>query len=224
MTQKPHRTTKKGNGAKATGARAKAAAAAPTAKRRRGRPTRQEQTERAQTYEAAEGDHVIHRYGNRRFYDLAARRAVTLDEVAAFVRRGDNVRVIDVDNGNEDITRRVLTQIILEEGNREKLELLPVEFLRKLIAAQDESVAPWLDQYLRAGAEMLDRGLKSGTTAFVTFQNEMNKMVKNTLGVVSREKTPYADILREQQREQADKRRDEIEELRRRLEELARGK
>lgn len=211
MTQKPHRTTKKGNGAKS---RAKAAAAAPTAtpKRRRGRPTRQEQTERQQTYEAAEGDHVIHRYGNRRFYDLEGRRAVTLDEIAKLVREGENVRIIDVDSGNEDITRRVLTQIILEEGNRQKLELLPVEFLRKLISAPESAVQEWLDQYLRAGAEMLDRGLRSGTTAFQTFQSEMNNMLKKTLGVVTRESMPYQDQMRER----------EIEELRRKLEVLTR--
>ena len=50
------------------------------------------------------------------------------------MRKGEEVRVLDVDASNEDITRRVLTQIILEAKSHNNLEMLPVEFLRKLIS------------------------------------------------------------------------------------------
>lgn len=220
MTQRSQKSSRAGraNGSKAAPARGKAAEAPATGKRRRGRPTRQEQSERSREYAQYEGDHVIHRYGNRRFYDLETRRAVTLDEIAELVRRGDSVRVIDVDNGNEDITRRVLTQIILEEGNRHKLELLPIEFLRKLIAAQDNSVATWLDQYLRAGAEMMDRSLRGGLPAVVAFQGRLSKLVQDTLAGIDRQGMTYTEMA------EADRRQREIEELRRRLDELAKQK
>jgi polyhydroxyalkanoate synthesis repressor PhaR len=220
VTQKSQKSSRaaKASGPKSASPRGKTAEAPATGKRRRGRPTRQEQSERAREYAQYEGEHVIHRYGNRRFYDLEARRAVTLDEIAEFVRRGDSVRVIDVDSGNEDITRRVLTQIILEEGNRHKLELLPIEFLRKLIASQDSSMATWLDQYLRAGAEMMDRSLRGGTSAMMAFQGQLSKLVKETLAGVERQGMTYTEMA------EADRRQREIEELRRRLDDLAKQK
>ena len=121
MTQK---STRSGRASKATA----------TPKRRRGRPTRQETKQREAAYAQFEGERVIHRYGNRRFYDLEARRAITLDEIADTGAQGEEVRVLDVDSNNEDITRRVLTQIILEAKSHNNLEMLPVEFLRKLIS------------------------------------------------------------------------------------------
>jgi polyhydroxyalkanoate synthesis repressor PhaR len=220
VAQKSQKSGRAGktNGPKAASPRGKSAAPPAPGKRRRGRPTRQEQSERSRDYAQVAGDHVIHRYGNRRYYDLEARRAVTLDEVAGFVRRGDSVRVIDVDNGNEDITRRVLTQIILEEGNRDKLELLPIEFLRKLISAQDSSVATWLDQYLRAGAEMMDRSLRGGLPAVTAFQDRLSKLVQDTLSGIDRYGMTYTEMA------DADRRKQEIDDLRRRLDDLAKQK
>jgi polyhydroxyalkanoate synthesis repressor PhaR len=99
---------------------------------------------------------VIKRYGNRRLYDASRSRAVTMDDVATMVRAGENIRVIDGDTG-EDVTRRVLTQILLEDESRRSLELLPVELLQKLIALRNDAAGQWMTQYFEAAARFLDR-------------------------------------------------------------------
>ena len=187
-----------------------------TPKRRRGRPTRQETKQREEAYAQFEGERVIHRYGNRRFYDLQSRRAVTLDEIETMVRTGEDVRVLDVDANNEDITRRVLTQIILEAKSHNNLEMLPVEFLRKLIATQDEKAANWLDGYLKAGAALLDRSLREGMELSNAYQKQLSELMQGamprTWGAPSKRSEPAAS---------GSASRSEIEELRRRLDELA---
>lgn len=187
-----------------------------TPKRRRGRPTRQETKQREEAYAQFEGERVIHRYGNRRFYDLQSRRAVTLDEIETMVRNGEDVRVLDVDANNEDITRRVLTQIILEAKTHNNLEMLPVEFLRKLIATQDEKAATWLDGYLKAGAALLDRSVREGMELSNAYHKQLTEIMQGAMprswGVPPKRPEPAAS---------ASASRSEIEELRRRLDELA---
>ena len=58
---------------------------------------------------------LIKRYGSRKLYDTSESRYVSLDEVAGFVRAGDEVQVIDNKSG-QDTTAAILTQIISEEG------------------------------------------------------------------------------------------------------------
>jgi len=99
---------------------------------------------------------VIKRYGNRRLYDAKLSRCVTMSEIADMVRQGEDVRVVDGDNG-EDLTKRVLVQIILEEQNASQLEVLPIGLLHQIIAARSQPIATWLGQYLQAGAEFLER-------------------------------------------------------------------
>jgi polyhydroxyalkanoate synthesis repressor PhaR len=216
VTQK---STKSGRAAKGNGKTSARGGGSTPTKRRRGRPTRQETKEREAEYARFEGDRLIHRYGNRRFYDLEAKKAVTLDEIADLVRQGEMVRVIDVDAGNEDITRRVLTQIILEAKSHNNLEMLPVEFLRKLIATQDEKAATWLDGYLKAGAMILDRSIRDGIELTHAYREQLNDIMKNVIprswGTPPKreEGTPFTGASRA-----------EIDELRRRLDELAKQK
>lgn len=190
-----------------------------TAKRRRGRPTREETQERAEAYKEFDGERLIHRYANRRLYDLLARRAVTLEEIAELVRQGENVRVLDVDDGNVDITRRVLTQIILEQKQHNNLEMLPVEFLRKLIATRDSKVGTWLEGYLKTGAELLDASLREGIALSSTYQKQVGDLMRGFVPDF-REAQKYAPPM---PRSNVDRDR-ELAELRRRLDELAKQK
>jgi polyhydroxyalkanoate synthesis repressor PhaR len=193
----------------------RASKAPATPKRRRGRPTRQETKEREAAYAQFEGERVIHRYGNRRFYDLEARGAVTLDDIAELVRKGEQVRVLDVESDNEDITRRVLTQIILEAKSHNNLEMLPVEFLRKLISTHDEKAATWLDGYLKAGAALLDRSVREGMELSTTYHKQLSELMQ---GVMPRSWGVPPNKRAEPAPQTA---RSEIDELRRRLDELA---
>jgi polyhydroxyalkanoate synthesis repressor PhaR len=79
------------------------------------------------------GTFRIKKYGNRRLYDTQQSRYITLEELARIVQGGANVRVADAASG-KDITRQVLTQVILER--QEALDMLPVELLHVIIRTQ----------------------------------------------------------------------------------------
>lgn len=81
---------------------------------------------------------IIRKYGNRRLYDTSASRYVNLEDVAALVRGGEEVTVLDAKT-EEDLTREVLLQIILEAHGG--LDFLPVGLLRRIIRATGEEPA-----------------------------------------------------------------------------------
>jgi polyhydroxyalkanoate synthesis repressor PhaR len=95
---------------------------------------------------------LIKRYGNRKMYDTQASRYVTLDGVAELVRRGDDLRIIDNDTG-EDITAVTFAQIIFEEEKR-KNGLLGLPVLRWIIQQGGEAVQELLNSVDR-GREAL---------------------------------------------------------------------
>jgi polyhydroxyalkanoate synthesis repressor PhaR len=91
---------------------------------------------------------LIKKYGNRRLYDTAGSRYVNLDDLAAHIRAGREVRVVDAKTG-QDLTRVVLTQIITEDA-KGKPTGLPLELLRQLIIASDEVRQEFLMWYLKS--------------------------------------------------------------------------
>lgn len=94
-----------------------------------------------------EGDAVvIKKYANRRLYNTSTSAYVTLDDLAAMVRDGVDFIVLDA-KSNDDLTRQVLTQIIVEEENRGE-SLLPVQFLRQLIGYYGGQMQGVLPSYL----------------------------------------------------------------------------
>jgi polyhydroxyalkanoate synthesis repressor PhaR len=76
---------------------------------------------------------LIKKYGNRRLYDTRRSRYITLGELAKIVQSGATVRVVDA-AGGRDLTRQVLTQVILE--GHEGLDTIPVELLHLIIRTQ----------------------------------------------------------------------------------------
>ena len=94
-----------------------------------------------------EGDAVvIKKYANRRLYNTSTSAYVTLDDLAAMVRDGIDFIVLDAKT-NDDLTRQVLTQIIVEEESRGE-SLLPVQFLRQLIGFYGNQMQGVLPSYL----------------------------------------------------------------------------
>ena len=91
---------------------------------------------------------VIKKYGNRRLYDTSGSRYINLEEVAALVRKGADVQVVDAKTG-QDLTRSVLTQIIMDEAKVQPAGL-PLELLRQLIIATDYAQQQFLSWYLRS--------------------------------------------------------------------------
>ncbi len=81
---------------------------------------------------------LIKRYGSRKLYDTAESRYISLDEIAALVREGQDVQVIENKSG-DDVTAVVLTQIISEEG-RNGRSLLSTPFLHDLVRIGERAV------------------------------------------------------------------------------------
>ena len=71
---------------------------------------------------------VIKKYGNRRLYDTTGSRYVNLDDIAALIREGTDLKVVDAKTGH-DLTRVTLTQIITEDA-KGKPTGLPLDLLR----------------------------------------------------------------------------------------------
>ena len=94
---------------------------------------------------------VIRKYANRRLYDTSASRYVNLEDVAAMVRNGKEVQVLDAATG-EDVTRVTLTQIIVGDA-REQPTGLPLELLRQLIVTSDRVGQEFILWYLKSAYE-----------------------------------------------------------------------
>ena len=87
---------------------------------------------------------LIKRYESRKLYDTEESRYVSLDEVAEWIRGGQQVRVVD-NASSADVTAQTLTQIILDEGRR-GTSLLPNELLHELVRAGQKAMESGVDQ------------------------------------------------------------------------------
>ncbi|MCY4238405.1 MAG: polyhydroxyalkanoate synthesis repressor PhaR [Rhodospirillaceae bacterium] len=94
---------------------------------------------------------VIKKYANRRLYNTATSSYITLDDLSRMVRDDVDFAVFDAKTG-EDITRSVLTQIIVEEEAKGQ-NLLPIGFLRQLIGMYGDSLQELVPRYLEHSME-----------------------------------------------------------------------
>ncbi len=115
---------------------------------------------------------VVKKYANRRLYNTETSAYITLDNLAEMVRKGRDFVVYDAKSG-EDITRGVLTQIIVEEEGKGQ-NLLPTAFLRQLIGLYGGSMQGLVPNYLECAM-----------TAFAEQQEKMRASVEKTVGSMS---------------------------------------
>src|SRR6186713_2345053 len=87
---------------------------------------------------------VIKRYANRKLYDTQHSRYVTLDQIAAMIRTGDDVKIVD-NKTKEDLTSVTLAQIIFEEEKKQK-SFLPLQAMRNIIQSGGESISQLVTQ------------------------------------------------------------------------------
>ena len=102
------------------------------------------------------GKVTIKKYANRRLYDTESSTYITLDRLAHMVREGREFEVVDAKSG-EDITRQVLTQIIVDEEARGGETMLPLNFLKQLIGLYGNSMQNFVPQYLEAAMDAFQR-------------------------------------------------------------------
>src|SRR5215467_10044008 len=112
----------------------------------------------------------IKKYANRRLYNTGTSSYVTLDHLCQMVKDGVDFVVHDAKTG-EDITRSVLTQIIVEEEAKGGQTLLPIPFLRQLISFYGDSLQGVVPQYL-----------EMSMTQFARNQEQMRKYLQNAFG------------------------------------------
>src|SRR5580765_7253138 len=113
---------------------------------------------------------VIKKYANRRLYNTATSAYVTLDHLATMVKEKTDFVVYDAKTG-DDITRSVLTQIIVEEESKGGQTLLPIPFLRQLISFYGDSLQGVVPQYL-----------EMSMTQFARNQEQMRRYMQNAFG------------------------------------------
>lgn len=111
----------------------------------------------------------IKKYANRRLYNTATSSYVTLDHLCKMVKEDIDFLVEDAKTG-EDITRSVLTQIIVEEEGKGQ-NLLPISFLRQLISFYGHGMQGVVPAYLE---QMM--------SAFAANQEQMSQYMQNAMG------------------------------------------
>jgi polyhydroxyalkanoate synthesis repressor PhaR len=112
---------------------------------------------------------VVKKYANRRLYNTESSSYITLDTLADMVRGGRDFVVYDAKTG-EDITRSVLTQIIVEEEGKGRA-LLPTGFLRQLIGFYGDSMQ-----------NLVPKFLEQALANFARQQEQMRKAMQQTMG------------------------------------------
>src|SRR5579872_5192835 len=112
---------------------------------------------------------VVKKYANRRLYNTESSSYITLDNLADMVRQGRDFVVYDAKTG-EDITRGVLTQIIVEEEGKGRA-LLPTAFLRQLIGFYGDQMQ-----------SLVPRFLEQAMGAFAQQQEQMRAAMQKTMG------------------------------------------
>ncbi len=108
---------------------------------------------------------VVKKYSNRRLYDTADSRYITLEELADKVRAGADVRVVDAKSG-EDLTAATLTQILID--GRGAARLLPASLLIQLVRLGDDALAEFLGNYVRWALEVYVQA-KQGARAAASY-------------------------------------------------------
>jgi polyhydroxyalkanoate synthesis repressor PhaR len=109
----------------------------------------------SETKSGSGGPVIIKKYANRRLYNTQTSSYVTLDHLCEMVKDGVDFEVRDARTG-DDITRPVLTQIIVEEENKGQ-NLLPIKFLRQLIGFYGDNLQAFVPRYLEVSMDSFTR-------------------------------------------------------------------
>ena len=134
---------------------------------------------------------TIKKYANRRLYNTATSSYVTLDHLCQMVKDGQDFVVFDAKTG-DDITRTVLTQIIVEEEQKSGHNLLPIGFLRQLIGFYGNNLQWLVPRYLDASMQTFSRnqdqfrGYMQGTFGNLFPFGRLEEMGKQNLAMFER--------------------------------------
>lgn len=111
---------------------------------------------------------IIKKYENRRLYDTTNSRYVNLDEIAGMIREGRELRVLDAATG-EDLTRLVLTQIIVDDA-KEPDSTFPLDILRQMVVASGRATQENTLKYMKAIVDMYQNAYRAFTPVVSPFE------------------------------------------------------
>ena len=141
---------------------------------------------------------TIKKYANRRLYNTATSSYVTLDDLAKMVKEGTEFNVYDA-KSSEDITRSVLTQIIVEEEGKAGQNLLPIGFLRQLIGFYGDNMQWLVPKYLEHSMQTLSKNqeqmrgyFQNAFGGMFPFGSTLEEMGKQNLAMFERAMRMFA--------------------------------
>jgi polyhydroxyalkanoate synthesis repressor PhaR len=141
---------------------------------------------------------IIKKYGDRRLYDASASRYVKLEDIAAMVREGIDVQVVDARTG-KDLTTVILTQIVMEDA-RERETALPLQLLRQLVRASDEATHDFLSWYLNSTLDLYQKAQTSVRTRLSEAKSVVSSPLDFVRGLIGGQQFPPAAESSEAQR------------------------
>jgi polyhydroxyalkanoate synthesis repressor PhaR len=161
---------------------------------------------------------VIKKYENRRLYDTTNSRYVNLEEVAQLLQQGNDVQVVDAST-NEDITRLILTQIIVEDAKAPN-STFPLDLLRQMVVASGRASQESALKYMKTMLEIYQNTYRAMVPPINPFDFAQNLQTERDI----RRDEPRAtaeNTTQGSRRMKTDRRdTDEVKELKRRLAEL----
>jgi polyhydroxyalkanoate synthesis repressor PhaR len=142
----------------------------------------------------------ITRYPNRRLYDRSRKKYVTVGDIESMIINGEDVCVRD-SKSQEDLTRVILTQIILER-HPERIKMFPVAFLHAILRA-DQFALNWMTIYFGQALTFLERVTSSRGAKLVPgidfLQSLLPNVGKPTANELDNQSLPTDDELQVQQ-------------------------
>ena len=149
---------------------------------------------------------VVKKYANRRLYNTESSSYITLDTLADMVREGRDFVVVDAKSG-DDITRGVLTQIIVEEESKGRA-LLPTTFLRHLIGFYGDSMQGIVPRYLEQAMASFARQqeqvrvamrqtVSQAITPFIPFGGGIEEVGRQNMAMMERAMTLFSPFYRD---------------------------
>ncbi len=154
---------------------------------------------------------IIKKYENRRLYDTSNSRYVNLEDIAQMVREGTEVRVVDAATG-EDLTRFVLTQIVVESAKAPN-SAFPLDMLRQMIVASGQVSREGLLGYMKAMVDMYQNTYRAFAPGLSPFEFAQPKPYRGPADAPAPDGSATTP---------PDGAQPSVEELRRRVEELER--
>ncbi|MEM8825988.1 MAG: polyhydroxyalkanoate synthesis repressor PhaR [Pseudomonadota bacterium] len=122
---------------------------------------------------------MIKKYANRRLYNTGTSSYITLDHLSAMTKAGTDFKVVDAKSG-DDITRTVLTQIIMDEEMGDG-PMLPTSFLREIISLYGNQMQTMVPSYLEASMAALRRNQEQFTQSMMGAANPFNALAKQNM-------------------------------------------